>query len=91
MSQSYSFFGYPQFSGYGSYVDFHVFQHHLIANSFNHALERFEKKFFSNLNGNWKFQLVSDGITKTFYFDGSLKRFSDFNPVVQLFFNDIIL
>lgn len=89
MSQSYSIYGYSSFNK--SFSDSYSFRHEIIANSFNHAIERFEKKFYLNFVCNWMFVVRSNDSTKTFYFDGVLNRFSDFNPVVQLVFNDIIL
>ena len=43
--------------------------------------------------GNWKFVISFDGVSKTFYFDDVLKRFSDKDPftyIVLPCFEDII-
>lgn len=86
MSNSYCISAYSQTSGYKSYSDSCCFRHLLVANSINQSIERFQKKFYSNFMGNWKFVISFDGVTKTFYFDDVLKRFSDKDPFTYIVF-----
>lgn len=88
MSNFYSIYGYSvPFSSSKSYSDFYSFQHEIVANSFNQAIQRFEKKFYYNFSSNWMFVIRSNDSTKTFYFDSVLKRFSDVDPTGQLIFS----